>query len=233
MEPYWDDFHAGFVKSLALSSLQCGSYESPTCTLPMSHRICSYQQSCSQLGSQRQERRRPSACFGGVDWKSTNGRIDRSMNLLTWVWSHVDSCCSVAWSLASAFFMNITDRAFVCFQYGAGLCIAFQSREGSRPRAGTSVLFPFEGARPNTNVYRRRLTGASRIARQKARKPRLVAAELQKSEANKRAKSGSSSGSPLYYSVVLVAVGTGPCSAQQACLNSEHDARRATPSEHA
>jgi hypothetical protein len=50
------------------------------------------------------------------------------MNLLTWVWSHVDSCCSVAWSLASAFFMNMTDRAFVCFQYGAGLCIAVDRR---------------------------------------------------------------------------------------------------------
>jgi hypothetical protein len=39
MEPNWDDFHAGFVKSLALSSLQCGFYESPTCTLTMPHEI--------------------------------------------------------------------------------------------------------------------------------------------------------------------------------------------------
>jgi hypothetical protein len=102
---------------------------------------CSYQQSCSQLGSQRQERRRPFACFRrmlelsarrasrfGVDRKSTNRRIDRSMNLLTWVWSRVGSCCSVAWSLASAFFMNMTDRAFVCFQHGAGVCIAVKGR---------------------------------------------------------------------------------------------------------
>jgi hypothetical protein len=44
------------------------------------------------------------------------------MNLLIAVWLHTGFCCSVACSLASAFFMNITDRALVSLP---GLCRRF------------------------------------------------------------------------------------------------------------